>query len=452
MKLMKDIFRVASSNIINFGSSFLVGFVLPLYLSVSEYGYYKEFTLYLSFVYLFNLGYNDGITIKYGGKDSDNINKRMFRNEHSFIMLFQLAVLMIMLIVSLYLHNIQFIMVSIVSFFICMTTFHQNFLQATGDFKFYANTNIIKTVVNVVTIILGILFFDSHTYITFVVMNILTNIVVFLSVEHRYYQKYGFGFELNKGGNLENFRVGIFVLIANMSLTFVGNVGSWIVNLGFSIEDFAVYSFSNSLLNIILLIVNSVGLIFFNIIAKNENPTKLKFTKRLLLLLGVMGGEIFFSFKLIIEVVLPQYGNSLSILSITFISIPYIMVSKILIANLYKARKNEKKYFRDMVLLAISSVFIVGVTYLLTRNMLMIAVATLVIYALWYFYSTGKEFDYLKSSKKEYFLLGSHLVVFYIMGNEFSIIYGAIGYLIYIIIVAFFFRKDFSSVLDFMKK
>lgn len=452
MNLMKDIFRVASSNIINFGSSFLVGFVLPLYLSVSEYGYYKEFTLYLSFVYLFNLGYNDGITIKYGGKDPNNINKQVFRNEHSFIMLFQLAVLTIMLLISLYLRNTQFIMVSLVSFFICMTTFHQNFLQATGDFKFYANTNIIKTVINVVTILLGILFFDSSSYITFVVMNIVTNILVFISVEYRYYQKYGLGFELSKGGNLENFKVGIFVLIANMSLTFVGNVGSWIVNIGFSIEDFAVYSFSNSLLNIILLIVNSVGLIFFNIIAKNENQLKLKFTKRLLLLLGVVGGEIFFSFKWIIQTFLPQYGDSLSILSITFISIPYIMVSKILIANLYKARKNEKKYFRDMLLLALGSIFIVGIAYLFTRNMLIIALATLVVYALWYFYSTGKEFDYLKSSKKEYILLVSHLVIFYIMGNELSIVYGAVGYLLYISVVILFFRKDFSSVLEYIKK
>lgn len=452
MKLMKDIFRVASSNIINFGSSFLVGFVLPLYLSVSEYGYYKEYTLYLSFVYLFNLGYNDGITIKYGGKNSETINKRVFRNEHTFIMLFQLVILTIMLLVSLYLRNAQFIMVSVVSFFICMTTFHQNFLQATGDFKFYANTNIIKTIVNVITIVLGILFFDSHSYITFVVMNILTNIIVFIFVEYRYYKHYGFGFELGLGENIANFKVGIFVLIANMSLTFVGNVGSWIVNLGFSIEDFAVYSFSNSLLNIILLIVNSVGLIFFNIIAKKEDPTKLKFTKRLLLLLGVMGGEIFFAFKLIIEMFLPQYTDSLSILSITFISVPYIMISKILIANLYKARKNERKYFRDMLLLAMSSVIIVGITYILTSNMLMIAFSTLVVYVLWYLYSTGKEFVYLKTTKKESCLLISHLVLFYIMGNELPILYGAIGYLFYIVIIIFFFRKDFFSVLSYMKK
>lgn len=451
MKLMKDIFRVASSNIINFGSSFLVGFVLPLYLSVSEYGYYKEYTLYLSFVYLFNLGYNDGITIKYGGKDPDAIEKRAFRNEHTFIMLFQLVVLSIMLLVSVYLRNTQFIMVSVVSFFICMTTFHQNFLQATGDFKVYANTNITKTVVNIITIVLGILFFNSHSYITFVVMNILTNIVVFISIEYRYYKKYGFSFELGLGDNLTNFKVGIFVLIANMSLTFVGNVGSWIINIGFSIEDFAIYSFSNSLLNIILLIVNSVGLIFFNIIAKKEDATKLKFTKRLLLLLGVIGGEIFFSFKLIIEVFLPQYVDSLSILSITFISIPYIMVSKILIANLYKARKNERKYFRDMLLLAISSIIIVGIAYLLTKNMLIIAFATLIIYALWYFYSTSVEFNYLKSNKKEYVLLVSHLIVFYILGNEFSIIYGAIGYLVYSVVIAYFFRKDLFSVLAYMK-
>ena len=68
MKLLKNIFRVALANIVNFGSSFIVGFILPAVLTVAAYGHYKEYTLYLSFVYIFNLGFNDGVYIKYGGK------------------------------------------------------------------------------------------------------------------------------------------------------------------------------------------------------------------------------------------------------------------------------------------------------------------------------------------------------------------------------------------------
>ena len=64
MKLLKNIIGVALSNIASFGTSFIIGFILPAILTVADYGYYKEYTLYLSFAYLFNLGFNDGIYIK----------------------------------------------------------------------------------------------------------------------------------------------------------------------------------------------------------------------------------------------------------------------------------------------------------------------------------------------------------------------------------------------------
>lgn len=45
-------------------------------------------------------------------------------------------------------------------------------------------------------------------------------------------------------------------------MSFVGNVGAWITNICLSVYEFAQYSFSISMLNIILMIINSVGLVF----------------------------------------------------------------------------------------------------------------------------------------------------------------------------------------------
>ena len=73
MKVLKNVFQVALSNVINFGTSFIIGFILPAVLSVADYGYYREYTLYLSFAYLVNLGFNDGIYIKYGGAEKEKI-------------------------------------------------------------------------------------------------------------------------------------------------------------------------------------------------------------------------------------------------------------------------------------------------------------------------------------------------------------------------------------------
>ena len=42
---------------------------------------YKQYTLYLTITYLFNFGFNDGITIKYGGGDLNEIDRQEVRKQ-----------------------------------------------------------------------------------------------------------------------------------------------------------------------------------------------------------------------------------------------------------------------------------------------------------------------------------------------------------------------------------
>ena len=49
--------------------------MLPIILSVVDYGNYRQYILYMSFTYIFNAGFNDGIYIKYGGKEEHELNQ-----------------------------------------------------------------------------------------------------------------------------------------------------------------------------------------------------------------------------------------------------------------------------------------------------------------------------------------------------------------------------------------
>lgn len=451
MKLLYNILNVASSNIISFGSSFIVGFVLPLYLSVSEFGLYKEYMLYLSFVYLFNFGYNDGIFIKYGGQELNKINRKVVNNEHSFILLFQLFIFVLMAITALILNNIIFLLFSIATLFTTIITYQRNLLQAVGEFKLYAKSNIIQTFINIFTIIVVLIFDKTRSYIPFVVMNIITTILSFVYLEYHYYKIFGYYYSIKINDNFKLFRVGIFILIANMSMAFIGNVGSWFVNIFFSIEDFAQYSFSNSLLNTLLLIVNSVGMVFYSVIAKTNNMDNLNFVKRILLLIGIIGGELFFIFSLIVNIFMQEYIPSISILAITFLAVPYIIIARIIIANLYKSKRSEKKYFLDMILLVVASICIVAFFYFFTKTLQGIAMGTFVTYLIWYIYSTEKEFIFLKNSVKDIFLIISHIFIFYITASLFPLYLGVIIYFIYILLISYLFRDDFMYIIKYFK-
>ena len=74
--LLKNIIAVAFSNCTNIIAGVVVGFIIPKILSMDDYGYYKTFTLYTTYIGLFNLGLADGIVLKYGDKIMNNYIER----------------------------------------------------------------------------------------------------------------------------------------------------------------------------------------------------------------------------------------------------------------------------------------------------------------------------------------------------------------------------------------
>jgi len=273
-------------------------------------------------------------------------------------------------------------------------------------------------------------------------------VFVFLFYEWHRHRQYGLSTDWSTQNKGSIFRIGIFILIANMSLTFVGNVGSWVVNWGFSIEEFAQYSFQNSVLNVMLLIINAVGMVFYNVVSKYESRSILKVIKELSLLLGIFGGAAFFVFAFIIQIFLPDYTTAIPLLSMTFIAIPYIMISKILIANVYKARRSERKYFTDSLLFAALSLLLVGGVFLATNNMTAIALATTLCYIFWYVYTSRFEFDYLSGGIRELILLTSHFVWFYICSNVFSMGIGFVAYLVYLAIISLMYKDRLQEIMN----
>ena len=77
---IKSIIEVFISNIFTVIAGIVVGFIIPKVLSVDGYGYYKTFTLYITYVGFFSLGIIDGIVLEFGGHDYELYDKGFFRS------------------------------------------------------------------------------------------------------------------------------------------------------------------------------------------------------------------------------------------------------------------------------------------------------------------------------------------------------------------------------------
>ena len=115
-----NLFRVGLSNIFILSSQVLIGLALPKILSVNNFGLYRKFMLYATYISLLHFGFIDGILIKYGGKDIESINKLEFRTILRFFLFIEFTIGLTIILTSLLFLNgsykVIFILLGIYSF------------------------------------------------------------------------------------------------------------------------------------------------------------------------------------------------------------------------------------------------------------------------------------------------------------------------------------------------
>nr|MCR5647522.1 hypothetical protein [Acholeplasmatales bacterium] len=110
-RFFKNIIIVLISNIISMLSGVLIGFIIPKIMGVSEYGYYKTFTLYSSYIGILHFGFIDGIYLKFAGKEYSEINKKQFRTYTQLLFMMEFSISLILLLASLFFLNTSYFLI-----------------------------------------------------------------------------------------------------------------------------------------------------------------------------------------------------------------------------------------------------------------------------------------------------------------------------------------------------
>ena len=83
-KMASDFFKVVLSNATVLASSIITALIIPKLMGASNYGYYKVYTLYMSYTALFHFGFVDGVLLKHAGQEYDTLDKKAFRLNTKF--------------------------------------------------------------------------------------------------------------------------------------------------------------------------------------------------------------------------------------------------------------------------------------------------------------------------------------------------------------------------------
>jgi O-antigen/teichoic acid export membrane protein len=271
--------------------------------------------------------------------------------------------------------------------------------RATGEFNKYMVIRIAVNVLNLASILTVVLIIKSPVaymrvqVIGYMVIAIATGMLIVLSTQKT---------EKIKLSEVKSITImGFTIMIANtVSLLFV-TMDRWFVKIKFTIDDFADYSFAVSMLSLFIVLINSVTILFYPYLARHTgDPKVVSKVKKYIILICSFAPAGFFVLEFITKGYLPKYVPSLEVLGILIIGIPFITLTNVLYANLYKVGKRGKEYLvvaSKMVVLAF--VLNAFAAYIL-KDPVQIAYATLITLVVWYVYSS-KDFKGLEIHRNE---------------------------------------------------
>lgn len=425
-----SILKVSASNILKLLSGVLVGFLLPKIIGVEDYGLYKTFTLYGTYVGLFALGITDGIYLKYGGFDFEKLDKKEFRMYTRLYFITELILAVILLFGSLILlKNESRFIFSCLSVFMLgqnITGYYQIISQITSRFSEFSFRTIIQSVLTIVSIIV-LFFIHFHgkielTYKCYTIISIL--IIIFLTIWYIYtYRDITFGettkFNNNWGLYFSFIKIGVPLLIANLCSLFILTIDRQFVNALFDVQTYAVYAFAYNMLSLITTALSAISTVLYPVMKKMNEKTLIQnydIFISLILIIVFCSLVVYFPLVWFVGWFLPKYTGSLVIFRIILPAVAISSSISIIMHNYYKTLNIEKKFFIKSVVILGLSIIANYLAYLIFRTTIAISIASIIVIVVWYIIAEAgipEKWNHIR--KKNYLFIIIMLTGFYII-------------------------------------
>ncbi|WP_451917476.1 oligosaccharide flippase family protein [Adlercreutzia rubneri] len=443
MQSVKDILKVSASNVVKLLAGLLVAFVLPKIIGVADYGYYKTFTLYATYVGLFHLGICDGIYLKYGGKCYDDLEKSKFRFYSKAFFVIETAIALLLGLLALIVMRGEWLFIclslSVYLLAINITAFYQIISQVTSRFSELSWRNVIQSSCICLAVlglwILADIVGVRVTYRMFLVAYV--SIVGLLAVWYiNTYRDITFGpvkWSRSSWKELISFaKIGIPLTVANLCSTLILTLDRQFVSIFFDIDTYAVYAFAYNMLSLVTTVLTAVATVVYPKLKRlTADRLRLLYPRLMGAVLGMvlLSLSVFFPLSAFVEWYLPAYIGALPIFRIILPGLALSSCISIVMHNYYKALDENIRFFRQTLVVLILSVLANVGAYFLLGTPAAISIASVAIMAVWYW--TSERFLVKTMSVRHWrntILLVVGVVAFYVISGCTGLLTGFVLY------------------------
>ena len=455
-KLFKGISIILFVNIINACLNIITNFLLPKYLSVSAYAGIKEYQLYCGFIALLYFGFGDGMYLEYGGKQLKDINSTDLSTRLNSIRTFEIIITIISLLISVFvLKNNIWIWFSLSIIPLNVTGFFQLLYQATGEFKRYSRilsiSAIGRTVVGLLLLILGQKSQYSPYLCGFVIADIL--IWVYLEIEiHKNETKNEPIFGCSWAVIADGIRNGFVLRISILSGILLSSLDRVFVKILLTIVDFAQYSFAATVENLLNVMVTPVTTTLYNYFCSSPSINQKVKIRNTVSIVGFSLLVLYFPIKIIVYWFLPNYIESLSVLSLLFASKMLYMIIQGVYCNMYKANKQQNKYFKRLLFIILFGVLTNIVFFFFWKTKEAFACATFLTTIIWLFISCN-DFNEIEYKIRDIVYFAVNLASYIFLSNFINPFFGGGIYMVLAISsTILFYKEEVSSLMKYIEE
>ena len=457
-KRLGHILFSAFSNVVVLMLSIVTGLVLPKYVSIETYAYYKTFILYAGYVGLFHFGFINGIYLKYGGLDYGDLPKSKFRNYTRVLVLMQLIAQVIIFLclipyqikTGLFVSPYVFVTVNIL--LINVGCYFNLVNQFTRRFVLDGIIQLIQKISCVVGIVV-LLLLKSDDYVPYlIVITISYALVLILLLIFDRELVFGSLISVDYKEIKSMISKGFFIMISEyMGLIIVG-IDSIIINLFFAKNDFSIYAFAVSIISVMYQLTSVISKPIFPYL-KRQEPGRIislydDLKEGFILFASLIAGTAIV-IPSVIQLYIPKYVSSSCVMQILAATVIIRAIHELLYGNYYKALSLEKLFVRtNMIALAVGTVTDI-IAFLLFHSMTAIAIASVISFVIWYIVS-----DYLlqknmavRKFKGDALLL--IILALFAVAVSVDPLIGAIGYylIVFIISLAYCRRINITQII-----
>ncbi|WP_418263906.1 oligosaccharide flippase family protein [Flavobacterium faecale] len=352
----------------------LMSIVIPKLLNVETFGYWQLFLFYTSFVGFFHFGLNDGIYLRYGGKNLEHLNGGLLKAQFLFLFFLQI-ILAISFFIYQYFYgreDLNQIIVFVVIFMIIsnLTSFMTSVFQAVNKLNFFSILTIITS--STFLLFIGLLFLFNKfnlLYITlsYTISYFLGLIYVLYKSKNILLSKIDWSYRKTFLSECKlNTVVGFFLMISTISSILILGVGRFAIEKKWGVVTFGVISLCFTITTLLLFFIRQIGLVIFPLLKKVNIELQKKYFSLSINILNIILLGCLLLLPLINFIILgwlPKYSDSLNYFIFILPLVIYEGKTQIILVTYMKVQRKEKELMYINVVSMLFSFLLCGVGY-----------------------------------------------------------------------------------------